>query len=178
MHTIISEPFFEWDETKNALNIRKHGVDFCDVALIFENEIVEAVDDRSDYGELRYTAFGQSGIGVLRVVYTRRGDHIRIISAWKAGTMTRKSTIARYSLGEIKKRVAQGKSRSRRKAPAGVEEDEAFWKRAKVVVPTGKTSVHLRVDNDVFAWFKKRGVGHLTRMNAVLRSYVEMQRDH
>ena len=51
-----------------------------------------------------------------------------------------------------------------------------FWKRARVVVPPGKTSVHLRVDSDVFEWFKKQGEGHLTRMNAVLRSYVDAHR--
>jgi len=44
------------------------------------------------------------------------------------------------------------------------------------VVPPGKTSVHLRVDSDVFEWFKKQGDGHLTHMNAVLRSYVDAHR--
>jgi len=47
---------------------------------------------------------------------------------------------------------------------------------ARIVVPPGKTSVHLRVDSDVFEWFKKRVGGHLTRMNAVLRSYVNAHR--
>jgi hypothetical protein len=31
----------------------------------------------------------------------------------------------------------------------------------------------LRVDTDVLAWFKAQGRGHLTRMNAVLRAYME-----
>jgi len=43
-------------------------------------------------------------------------------------------------------------------------------------VPPGKTTVHLRVDSDVLEWFKKQGDGHLTRMNAVLRSYVDAHR--
>jgi uncharacterized protein (DUF4415 family) len=43
-------------------------------------------------------------------------------------------------------------------------------------MPSGKTSVHLRLDSDVVEWFKKHGKGHLTRMNAVLRAYVEAQR--
>jgi hypothetical protein len=42
-----------------------------------------------------------------------------------------------------------------------------------VRTPAGKTSVHLRVDTDVLAWFKAQGRGHLTRMNAVLRAYME-----
>jgi hypothetical protein len=41
------------------------------------------------------------------------------------------------------------------------------------VVPPGKTSVHLRIDADVLAWFKAQGRGHLTRMNAVLHAYMD-----
>jgi uncharacterized protein (DUF4415 family) len=51
-----------------------------------------------------------------------------------------------------------------------------FWSSARVVMPTGKTSVHLRLDNDVVEWFRAHGKGHLTRMNAVLRAYVEAQK--
>jgi uncharacterized protein (DUF4415 family) len=40
----------------------------------------------------------------------------------------------------------------------------------------GKVSVHLRLDPDVFEWFKSKGKGHLTRMNAVLRAYYEANR--
>lgn len=54
--------------------------------------------------------------------------------------------------------------------------DEDFWKNAAVVMPVGKSSVHLRVDTDVLEWFKAQGKGHLTRMNAVLRSYMAAQK--
>jgi uncharacterized protein (DUF4415 family) len=43
-------------------------------------------------------------------------------------------------------------------------------------MPSGKTSVHLRLDSDIVDWFKTQGKGHLTRMNAVLRAYVEAQK--
>ena len=43
-------------------------------------------------------------------------------------------------------------------------------------MPSGKTSVHLRLDSDVADGFRAQGKGHLTRMNAVLRAYVEAQR--
>jgi uncharacterized protein (DUF4415 family) len=87
--------------------------------------------------------------------------------------MTQKSTTVRYSLSSIRKRIARGASTTRADAPEGAPVGEDFWKRARVVMPRGKTSVHLRVDSDVFAWFKSQGGGHLTRMNAVLRSYVD-----
>ena len=90
--------------------------------------------------------------------------------------MTQKNTTVKYSLSEIKGKVAQGESQTRADAPEGPPIGEDFWKHARVVMPRGKTSVHLRVDIDVFEWFKKRGEGHLTRMNAVLRSYVDAQK--
>jgi uncharacterized DUF497 family protein len=81
----MAELSFEWDEEKNAANIKNHGIDFLDATLIFENPTLEAIDERADYGEVRYIAFGLSGETVLQVVYTWRGDNvIRIISAWKA----------------------------------------------------------------------------------------------
>jgi len=43
-------------------------------------------------------------------------------------------------------------------------------------MPSGKTSVHLRLDSDVVEWFKANGKGHLTRMNAVLKAYVKAQK--
>jgi len=61
-------------------------------------------------------------------------------------------------------------------APEARSLGEEFWKSARVVMPSGRTSVHLRLDSDVVEWFKSRGKGHLTRMNAVLRAYVETQK--
>jgi uncharacterized protein len=82
---VMAELSFEWDEEKNAANIKNHGIDFLDAALIFENPTIEAIDDQTDYGELRCVALGLSGEIVLHVVYTWRGENaIRIISARKA----------------------------------------------------------------------------------------------
>jgi len=94
----------------------------------------------------------------------------------RPASMTKKPTSVRYTLTEIKQQIAQGKDKTRTDAPEGPRENSKFWKRARIVVPPGKTSVHLRVDSDVFEWFKKQGDGHLTRMNAVLRSYVDAHR--
>lgn len=54
-----------------------------------------------------------------------------------------------------------------------VDIPDAFWEEAQPYVPEGKASIHLRVDSDVLDWFRSQGKGHLTRMNAVLRSYYE-----
>lgn len=52
-----------------------------------------------------------------------------------------------------------------------------FCRNARAVVPPRKASVHVRVDSNVLDWFRSQGKGYLTRMNAVLRSYMEAHRD-
>lgn len=49
------------------------------------------------------------------------------------------------------------------------------WSKARLVLPPGKENVTLRVDRDVLAWFRATGKGFHTRMNAVLRAYMEAQ---
>lgn len=76
---------FEWDEDKAAANLAKHLVSFLTAAEVFANEILERIDDREDYGEIRWIALGRVEAEVFRVVFTWRGDRlIRIISAQKA----------------------------------------------------------------------------------------------
>jgi len=76
---------FEWDEEKASANLAKHRVSFLTAAEIFANEIMERIDDREDYGEIRFIALGRVDTEVYRVVYTWRGENlIRIISAQKA----------------------------------------------------------------------------------------------
>ena len=54
---------------------------------------------------------------------------------------------------------------------------EAFWSKARVVYPEGgKTQLTVRFDADLVEWFRSRGKGYQTRMNAVLRAYVEAMR--
>jgi len=81
-------------------------------------------------------------------------------------------------MSEIKAMRARGEDKTREDAPEAESLGADFWKGARVVMPEdrGKTSVHLRLDNDILRWFKGHGKGHLTRMNAVLRSYVEAQK--
>jgi uncharacterized DUF497 family protein len=77
---------FEWDEAKAKNNLEKHSVSFLTAAAIFSNERLERIDDREDYGELRWIALGRVGIDVYRVVFTWRGENlIRLVSAQRAG---------------------------------------------------------------------------------------------
>ena len=76
---------FEWDEDKATANLTKHRVSFLTAAEVFANNILERIDDREDYGEIRWIALGRVEAKVFRVVFTWQGDRlIRIISAQKA----------------------------------------------------------------------------------------------
>lgn len=58
-------------------------------------------------------------------------------------------------------------------APEGPELGDEFWANAVLVPPTTPTSVHLKLDPEVFAFFKSQGKGHITRMQDVLKAYFK-----
>ena len=74
----------EWDEAKRQDNIDNHGIDFVDAVEVFDGDILVVEDDRFAYGERRFIALGLMKGIVVAVVYTERGDNVRIISARKA----------------------------------------------------------------------------------------------
>ncbi|MEH1851346.1 MAG: BrnT family toxin [Nostoc sp.] len=81
---------FEWDETKNLENIRKHRIDFADVPGIFDNSMLIELDERFNYGEDRWIGIGFLGNGVAVVVWTELQNNIvRIISARRANRYER-----------------------------------------------------------------------------------------
>ena len=87
--------------------------------------------------------------------------------------MTRKKA----TLKDLNKMAAKGEIATAQNASAEFNVPDEFWENASpVVLPPQKVSVHLRIDTDVFDWFRAKGPGHLTRMNAVLRSYYETMR--
>ena len=53
---------------------------------------------------------------------------------------------------------------------------EAWFAKAVNVAPGPKQLLSLRIDSDVLEWFKAQGKGYQTRINAILRKYVEAQR--
>lgn len=54
--------------------------------------------------------------------------------------------------------------------------DDDFFTKGELRLPKQKPMISIRVDADVLEWFKAQGPGYQTRMNAVLRLYVDAQR--
>lgn len=54
--------------------------------------------------------------------------------------------------------------------------DAEFFSNAEVRLPRPKELITLRLDHDILAWFRGFGKGYQTRINAVLRTYMEAHR--
>jgi uncharacterized DUF497 family protein len=80
---------FEWDKTKDLLNINKHGVAFEYAKEVFDDPFHVITEDgvHSNASEQRYFCFGMVGGKVMTVRFTLRQKKIRIIGAafWREG---------------------------------------------------------------------------------------------
>ena len=86
--------------------------------------------------------------------------------------------IWRASLEEIIAADERGELYHNPDAPEGPDLPDSFWENAVLVEPPKTRSVHLKIDADVFHHFlaETGGKGHITRMQAVLKSYVNAQK--
>jgi uncharacterized DUF497 family protein len=75
---------FEWDENKRRANISRHGFDFVDIPRVFEDPICSFIDDRFDYGEVRYFTLGLLFGRIVAISHTETDEIRRIISVRKA----------------------------------------------------------------------------------------------
>ena len=75
---------FEWDEAKRRANLTQHGFDFLAVERVFLNDALTFLDDRCDYGEIRFLTLGMLNGTVVAVAHTETDEVTRIISFRKA----------------------------------------------------------------------------------------------
>jgi hypothetical protein len=81
----MDEHQFEWDAAKGETNLEKHGISFEAARRVFDDVFAcERFDLDSEPGEIRNVITGIVNDVVLTVVYTERGERIRIISARRA----------------------------------------------------------------------------------------------
>jgi uncharacterized DUF497 family protein len=83
---------FEWDEAKSRRNLKKHGVSFEEASTIFGDPLARTIHDAvHSEQEDRFVNLGESQRGrLLVVVFTDRGDKIRIVSARAASRRERR----------------------------------------------------------------------------------------
>jgi uncharacterized protein (DUF4415 family) len=168
---------FEWDEDKRQQVIRERGVDILYAAQIFEGDVLTRIDDRKD--TVKYARF--------------RSDWSKASASWwcipcgvkacgwslpgKEVAMTARN-IRRASLDEIRRMRERGELHHDPAAPEGEDLGKDFWARATLEPPRKSRSVHLKLDPDVFEFFRSQsgGKGHLTKMQKVLKAYADAHR--
>ena len=82
---------FEFDAEKSQANLQKHGIDFHDAQILWEDQDLLEVRAKSD-DEPRYLVIGLIGDKHWSAVITYRGEKIRIISVRRS----RKSEVELY----------------------------------------------------------------------------------
>jgi len=105
--------------------------------------------------------------------------------------MAKNNNILRYTSDELAAKRTRGESRTdwakaasttktELEASIAADPDEAGmemdWGNASIEMPAPKALLNMRVDQDVLAFFKQTGRGYQTRINAVLRAFVDAQR--
>ncbi|RXH58023.1 BrnT family toxin [Granulicella sibirica] len=172
---------FEWDDEKNASNLRKHGFEFDTALPVFDDPLHVTVPDGIVNGELRWITTGEvNGRYILVVVHTliEEGEEIvRIIQPGKLQPMREglMKVIFRREPGTLlsdkqleQLKALEGRPIDTSDIPELSAEDFKRGVRGKFYRPV-KQSVSLRLDADVIAWLKKDGQGYQTRANQMLR---------
>lgn len=99
-HKVLDHPIFcqynnymkiEYDEAKRRKTMQERGLDFADAAEVFAGPVLEAPDERANYGEPRYITMGLLRQRVVVLVWTPRGTVRRIISMRYANERERKA---------------------------------------------------------------------------------------
>lgn len=82
------------------------------------------------------------------------------------------------SLEELRAMHNRGELESPRENAAAIDMPIGFWDTALPQAPKTKQAISMRVDPEVLDFFKSQGEGYQTRINAVLRSYVDAHKKH
>ncbi|MEI6331682.1 MAG: BrnT family toxin [Pseudanabaena sp. ELA645] len=81
---------YQWDKNKAAANLQKHGIEFADAVSVFSDDLAITIPDNR-FDEERFVTIGMDAFGrILVVVFTWRGEDIRLISARLAERRERK----------------------------------------------------------------------------------------
>lgn len=98
-----------------------------------------------------------------------------------------RSKIVRHTSEELAEKRRRGESRTdwervRKLSDKEIdytdspELDDSFFKRAVVAMPVPKESITIRVEPEVLEWFRSKGPRYQTRINAVLKAYVQARK--
>jgi uncharacterized protein (DUF4415 family) len=156
---------FEWDPAKEMANLAKHGISFVSAAQVPSSR-------RGGHGSMKKrstegTSSTRMGTRATRRKLVRKSsdelDQLEDRSDW--------ARVDSLTDADIEKAVADDPD-------AAPLLDDAFWRNAEILDPRhAKSTITIRLDDDVLDFFKDGGSGYQSRMNAVLRAYVYARRE-
>jgi uncharacterized protein (DUF4415 family) len=180
---------FEWSEAKRIAVLEARGLDFIDADILFDGRALYTVASPR-VAEERWLTVGELNGRFIAVIWTRRNQTIRIITMREPAMMKRNDTV-RFSAEQLEGMRRRGESRTDWARVDAMTEDELEasiaadpddvheepdWTKAVLGLPPRKEHINIRIDADVLSWFKQTGRGWQTRMNNVLRAFVESRR--
>ncbi|WP_265297588.1 BrnA antitoxin family protein [Verminephrobacter eiseniae] len=181
----------EWDAGKAARNLNEHGVSFEDAALVFyEPGRIEACDGREDYGEDRWATIGGLPTRLSCMWSTPFDAGKPSASSLRGKPMpTKESNIVKRTVDLKNPPPLTAGQKARLDAVAAMPDaqiddsdapflPDAVWTKAAVQLPHTKQQITLRIDAEVLDFFKHTGKRYQSRINAVLRSYVQAHKAH
>jgi uncharacterized protein (DUF4415 family) len=140
---------FSWDEAKNRLNQRKHGVSFELAKLVFDDPLQVTRQDRTEAGERRWQTRGES---MSKVPKSLRKELAALAAKPES----------EIDFSDI---------------PATTERDWRGAQRGKFYRPV-KRQLTVRIDADVIEWLKSQGRGYQSRLNEILRAAMVAKLRH
>ena len=141
---------FTWSETKRALNIKAHGLDFLDAASVFEGVTFTFEDDRFSYGEQRFVTLDLLA-GITVQSYIQRMNMKSASSrSEKQPSASRKSTSMKSKTDWARLKSGAGDAKPTSDHPeADVKHIVRGLVRKGLKPLPAKASISLRVDQDV-----------------------------
>ncbi|MEO8452712.1 MAG: BrnA antitoxin family protein [Gemmatimonadota bacterium] len=154
---------FDWDATKEATNIAGRQLPFSVAQRIFDGTVIRLVDRRKDYPLDSSRQEGANDVSGRNTGKPPRTNRPKVAAKAK--------TFDWSKLDAMSDREIEATS-----PPELANLPDDFFDDVEVVRPVTKEAISLRVDRAVLEFFRGGGVGYQSRMNAVLRHYVERVR--
>ena len=178
-------PQFEWDPDKEAQNARKHGIDFTTASRIWDAPVLAQIDNRREYGEIRFQAFGAIDNRVVTVVFTWREQFAELSRPERLALVKRDYSKPKSAtlIGDHQTDWSRFDAITDEEIDAAVRQDpdapplvdESWFASATLVMPQPKEQISIRLDRDVLEHFR-RYPRYQTRINAILRAVMEHEK--
>jgi len=169
---------YEWDERKRKVNLRKHGFDFLDAPRVFRGATLTLADDRQDNEEERFITFGLLRTLLWPLLTPSIQRQFGSFQCERQPDMRKRATLRRSTTDGKRIRKMKDSDIDLSDLPEVTPEmfARAVVRRGLKEIKSNKVQLTVRLDRDVLDWYRSRGRGYQTQINALLRAFMEASR--